>query len=78
MVCRNTIFISSVEHVDVYYIKECPFKQNKIPIFINVAVGCKAIIFTCEVTVNNSHVRLSVLSVPEIPIKHYTLCNVHI
>ena len=33
-----------------YYMKEGLFKQNEIPIFINLAVGCKVIIFTCEIT----------------------------
>ena len=36
----------------VYYIKENLFKQ-KISIFINLAVVCKAMIFTCKITINN-------------------------
>ena len=28
-------------------------KKNKIPIFINLVVGCEAIIFTREITTNN-------------------------
>ena len=34
MVFPNTMYFY------VYYIKESLFKQNKIPIFINLAVGC--------------------------------------
>ena len=60
----------------VYYIKESLFKQNNISVVINLAVDCKAIIFACEITINNfTCAIISVLSVPEIPIKHNTLYN---
>ena len=37
----------------------------------------KALIFTCEIIINTviSHVKLSVLTVSEVPVKHYTLYN---
>ena len=81
MVRGNTRFISSVE-LDisqvrvfyVYYIKKRLFKQNKVPIFINLAVGWTTIIFTCEITINNfTCAIISFISVRN-PYKHrYTL-----
>ena len=35
----------------VYYKKESILKQNRIQILIILAVGCKAIDFTCEITI---------------------------
>ena len=58
----------------VYYIKESHFTHAKlITRFHKLSGWLQSDIFTCEITINNFTCAIISFSVPEIPIKHYTL-----